>query len=514
MDEISASTERMLIEVYSPFMGRTHITTSCLPSDMQFPSYKGDTLDETTIARELARAVSLHRDSMNQFRALRAIYKGNQSILDRVQTDDMRSNNKIVLNYAQAFTRDIVGYTYSSGTSYSARTPDKTDEVQELDGILQEQFITAVRKAAADDQSIGGHGYVEVLSQDDGDSPLQVVHLQPDNTEVVYSEYNPNLRVFAWNSYEATIDNKKVTLYNVYTNKRIYTVSSTGSQFSDPLPFVLNNGVTQTVLPFQPNPMGAIPIIEYRNNQFNIGDWECAISLFEALNNVASDSVNDVENIVKSILCVFGVDPDSVNIDKNKKGGFMLLFPNTGGVQQDAKFISQPLDGASVDLLRSYLSEAMMFITGIPSRDTGVSGSDTGVSAQARTGANDIETVAANKVMFTKMAERQLLRTVLSVLHSKGRLTNLVSSDVDIEIPRSKLNGVQSRVQSMAQLYGIGVDPVDVAKLGDLTTDLTGFVKRWQDNLAKQTAAQTAQTVGTTAETPVNSTTEDTANVQ
>lgn len=92
------------------------------------------------------------------------------------------------MNYAQAFTRDIVGYTYSSGTSYSARTPDKTDEVQELDGTAGAIYYCRA-KSAADDQFIGGHGYVEVLSQDDGDSPLQVVHLQPDNTEVVYSEH-------------------------------------------------------------------------------------------------------------------------------------------------------------------------------------------------------------------------------------------------------------------------------------------------------------------------------------
>lgn len=37
------------------YTGRKKALTGCLPAEMQFPGYVGDTLDETTIAREVAR---------------------------------------------------------------------------------------------------------------------------------------------------------------------------------------------------------------------------------------------------------------------------------------------------------------------------------------------------------------------------------------------------------------------------------------------------------------------------
>ena len=130
--------------------------------------------------------------------------------------------------------------------------------------------------------------------------------------------------------------------------------------------------------------------------------------------------------------------------------------------------------------LRSYLEEALKFVVGIPDRDTGQAGSDTGVSAQIRTGSGDLEIVAQNKCLYTEAAERRTLRIILKILELSGRSLGITDSDIDIEIPRSKTDNLQSKVQAGSTLYAMNINKADIAKAMDLSTDLAGFIARWE----------------------------------
>ena len=56
----------------------------------------------------------------------------------------------------------------------------------------------------------------------------------------------------------------------------------------------------------EPHNLGQIPIIEYRNNHFAIGDYEQQISLIDAYNSLMGNRVNDKEQAVESILVLYG----------------------------------------------------------------------------------------------------------------------------------------------------------------------------------------------------------------
>ena len=52
-----------------------------------------------------------------------------------------------------------------------------------------------------------------------------------------------------------------------------------------------------------------------------MGDFEVAISVLNALNQIASDSVNDVENVIKSLLVIINSELDqdvAANAKKNR----------------------------------------------------------------------------------------------------------------------------------------------------------------------------------------------------
>ncbi len=468
-----------------PLCGRTRILTGCLPAEMQFSGYIGDTLDSRTLPGELSRALSIHQENAAAFDWLERYYLGDQPILHRDKGDRM-VNNRVVVNYAQAFTRDIVGYTYAKGIQYVAEDPVFTGDVQIINRMMRSEYKDAVLKTLADHQSIGGIAYLGILPDaiEKNDVPFELVPLHPRSTEVVYSAYNQNAPVFAWTSYEARKDGETCYVYQVWTRRRAYTfrARSEGSVKAEDL-------VSDT-----PHILGEIPIIAYPNNEFLLGDWECAVSLMDAMNSVSSDSVNDVEQTILSYLVLMGVDVDEDGLKWAKKNRILSL-PPTQGSAVDAKFISAQLDGNGVQLLRTYLEQALKFVVGIPDRDVGQGGSDTGAGAEVRTGSGDLEIVARNKAKFTEMAERRLLRIALWLLSPRYVSPELKPWNIGVEIPRNKMANAQSKAQTGQILHNMGLAPADIVQVMDLSTDYAGTVKRWVENLKSQAAQAPDETI-------------------
>ena len=64
------------------------------------------------------------------------------------------------------------------------------------------------------------------------------------------------------------------------------------------------------------NLFGAVPIIEYRNNEERQGDFEQLISLIDAYNLLQTDRISDKEAFVDALLVTFGFGLDTDEDDK------------------------------------------------------------------------------------------------------------------------------------------------------------------------------------------------------
>lgn len=405
---------------------------------------------------------------------------------------DRRVDNRVVVNFAQAFTRDITGYSYGNGIQYVARDAGKLKAVQRLNDMITAENKNAVNKSMGDNQSIGGRGFIAVLpdSLERNGVPFEFLDLDPETTEVVYSTYNNNVPVFAYTWFVGTKEGKKLYVWKVWTATRCYTVTSSDAALKRNVAVAINVlelNDEKIALPYTPNLIGEIPIVEYRNNQFGLGDWECAVPLFDAINNMASDSLNDVEQAVVSYLALFGVELNTSDKDAMEalRKNRIMVFNGVPGINQDAKFVTSQLDGESATQLRAYFESALKVVVGIPDRDTGQAGSDTGVSAQIRTGSGDLEIVAQNKCLYTVAAERRTLKIILRILELKGQGLGITESDIDVEIPRNKTDNLQSKVQAGATMHSMGMAKVDIVKAMDLTTDMAGMVTRWEEESKK-----------------------------
>lgn len=463
--------------------GRRVITTSLLPDNMQPLGFVGKTLNRDTLVDDLNHALMDHQRNAFECHRLSEIHRGKQSILSR--TRDSRVNNRVVINYAQAFTRDIVGYTYGKPIQYVPRKSKFSKEVDLLNDFMAAEEKFSLDCEIANTQSITGTAYRAIMPDILRDEvPFELITLEPDRTFVAYSSFNRNRPVYGYTRCDIRDAGGKVEyIHQIYTNNTCY-VYWNKTKFGVKAEDFKSESL---------HALGSVPIIEYPNNQWRIGDWECCVGLFDAINSLASDSINDVEQTVLSYLAIFGVEVEEAKKQGIQSGNTrVLVFPGTPGVNQDAKFLTAQLDGQSSQLLRSYLEEALRTVVGVPDRKTrGGGGGDTGDAVKLRDGWADMEVVARNKETFTSTAERRMLKIALNILSPKYVPQEMSVTDVDIKFSRNKTDNLQTKVQSFATLISTKkISPVDALSIVDITTDEAEIVKKGEEYWDSQQEAE------------------------
>lgn len=434
---------------------------------LDYPEVTSENLFEV-----MQKALGIHSNNRNDCEYLINYFLGNQDILNRTPSNTSNINNKTVVNFAFPITREIVGYTYGSPTEFIPKDMDYQKDVSKLADIYNYEDSHAVDTCSGIYASICGVAYMITLPSKDiskdmtPDVPLIHDYLDPRNTFVVQSTDVGNPTILSCNYVINRVTGKKD--YTCYTNKFKF-------EFSNMNPDTLKVSI---------NPIGINPITMVENSIFLTGDWEQAISVMNAQNQVTSDSLNDIEGTIKSLLVILGAefsDEDDADIKKVKEQRVLTLTKAVSeGGSLDAKFISPKLDSVSVENIRDYLEEARNIITGIPDRSANSSGGDTGMAVLNRDGWTDIEIVARLKEMFYKKAKKQQLSVGIQILKKLGLIRDDLSVlDIDISVGRHTTDNLQTKTQAFSALVKTGeLATIDALELSCLTNKSREVVER------------------------------------
>ena len=428
-------------------------------------------INKDTIIQILFDAMNIHRLNVIDMKYLIGYYQGQQKILSRNAPSTSEINNKIVLNYAYSSVRDIIGYTFGKPIQIIPRKTKYRSDIEKLTDIFEYENSSTVDNEAATFAGICGMSYICTLPSKELDSdympdiPISINNLDPLTTFVVQSNKigNPvRLSCTYWTD-------KKNTYFTVFTDTQIFYIKSVGNGTLSGT----KNEIIEDV-----NILGLNPIQRIRNNEFIMGDFEVAISVLDALNQIASDSVNDIENVIKSLLVIINSElEDTDSIKKNR----VLELLGAPGANVDAKFLYQQIDSMGINNLREYLEEAYKIIIGIPDRKTrGGGGGDTGDAVKLRDGWADIEIVARIKENYFKIAKKKQIAVAIKILQLLG-ITNLElkTIDIDVKFTRNKNDNLQTKAQSYSTLIGTKtLHPADALEISDMTTDITEVIKR------------------------------------
>lgn len=415
----------------------------------------------------LGKCLSTHASNKSDCQYLIDYFLGKQDILTRGESKTSTINNKTVVNYAYPITREIVGYTFGNPIELVQKDIKYLEDVNKLSSIYDYEDAYYVDICTAIFDSICGVAYQMTLpssminKDDTPDVPIRYMCLDPRYTFVAFSNSTGNPQLL---SGQITVDENGLESYVLYTDDNVFRIDFDGS------------------ISVSKNVIGLNPITMVENSIFLTGDWEQAISVLNATNQVTSDALNDIEGTIKSLLVVLGAefdDDDNATLKKIKEDRVLTLTNATGG-NLDAKFISPQLDSTSVQNIREYLEDARNIITGIPDRENNGGGGDTGTAVLNRNGWTDIEIVAKLKELFFKKGKKKQLAIGIQIL----KILDMLSSDfsvinVDPVIGRHTTDNLQTKTQAFATLVATGeLATIDCLEFSGLTNRVREVVER------------------------------------
>ena len=384
----------------------------------------------------LERARYEHEKNRSEIDYLWRYYKGEQPILRRTKTIRPEINNRIVENRANEIVSFKVGYLVGEPIQYVGRTNKKATiaSITKLNNMMTCETKSSRDQEIVEWGMVCGTAYRIVLPKRplfDGDAPFKIRTLDPRDTMVVYSSGVDEEALLAA-KYARDEDDREVA--TVYTDTYIFEISE------------------REIKEIRENPLGHIPIIEYRANNARLGAFEVVLPLLDALNNVDSNRIDGIEQFVQAFVKFVNCDISTDEFTQLMQLGGLKL-KSVDGLPADADIVSSELNQTQTQTLKDDLYSAVLTIVGMPNRNGGSSTSDTGQAVYMRDGYAAAETSAKSSENMFRASEIQTLNIVLKICETDGVL-KLSPSDIETKFTRRNYDAIQSKAQTLTTMLG------------------------------------------------------------
>lgn len=404
------------------FTGRTVISTNA------------KSITRENLLTVLTQAKMSHSKNKGEIEYLFNYYKGKQPILDRKKEVRPDICNTVVVNRANEIVAFKTGYLCGEPIQYINRNGE--DSVTENINTLNE-YMFSEDKASQDEEivewgNICGTAYRLVLPDDRGEideAPFEMYTLDPRYAFVVYSNgigKKPLMGVIE------SQDENNVTHYSIYTEDKYF--------------HVLESSIVEET----PHILGMIPIFEYPANNARLGAFEIVLPLLDAINNVESNRLDGVEQIVQAFIKFINCD-----ITKDEYEAFLKMgaikVKSVDGAPADVGVVTTELNQDQTQTLSENLYNTVLTICGMPNRNGGNSTSDTGSAVLLRDGWSLAEARAKDSEHIFKRAEKQMLKLVLKICNTSGELA-LKLSDISLKFTRRNYENIQSKSQVLISM--------------------------------------------------------------
>jgi SPP1 family phage portal protein len=358
--------------------------------------------------------ISYNEQYKKRFEMLEHYYLGKHSILER-NKDDRLSNNKVVVNHAKYITDTNVGYLLGNPVDYLVNDGYDIDPV--LDAY-KKQTINDLDSEIAKDVSVFGMQYEYVYANENAEP--RSCEVDNKNTIIVYDdtvEHNKLFGLIYRPIYEGTTFKYWEIIYVDKRVKRVY------KSYSKRL---------QQVGTEEPHAFGDVPLICYKNNPEIIGDYEPVISLIDAYNLLQSDRINDKEQLVDAILCLYGMDFDAEQAETLRESRMLANIPADGRVE----YLVKTLQEGDVDVLRRNIESDIHKISMVPNMsDENFVGNSSGVAIRYKLLA--FEQNIKNKERYMEKGLMERFKLYNHFLFTQSKMAIVPIEEVDATFKRN-----------------------------------------------------------------------------
>ncbi len=374
---------------------------------------------------------------------LKEYYRGNHAILHRVKDTRGAANQRVAANWAKYIT--TVSSSYLLGNPVTYDTKPEYDISPVLDGYRR-QHISSVDAQLGVDASICGVGVEHVYVDENGEPHSTAI--SQGTAFVVYDDTVLHRKLLGIHYYEQRDLSGAVCGYGVTAADHQWVYHYAGRELSalDPV------GAPEE------HYFGAVPFIEYRNNEERQGDFEQQISLIDAYNTLMSDRVNDKVQFVDAFLLLLGIDIDSEQAKKLREEKILM-----GDVDAKAQYLSKVLSESDVEVLKKALKDDIFATSMVPDlSDENFGNNTSGVAIKYKLLVFEQMTLGKERLFEEGLRER--LSMYIHFYSIKCNMQEVPVHEIDVHFKRnlpanelelSQIVGNLSGIASTETLLGI-----------------------------------------------------------
>ena len=219
------------------------------------------------------------------------------------------------------------------------------------------------------------------------------------------------------------------------------------------------------------------PIVMYKNNDNNFGDYEPACEILSAYSKTYSLGIDDFSGIANAILAFFNVDLPEEEREKLNRTRVVSLM----GENSDAKYIYKKLDSSSFKALQEALRGEYYAITNVPDFTDLASYNKSGSAIAFKM--LGIENIRLNKSAYFEQGMRKRWDIIASYV---GKQFEIKQGDMEFHFYNNLPNNVTADLE-YAELVERGMMSKETAfKRMETITDVEGELKRIEAEARKR----------------------------
>lgn len=417
-------------------------------------TYDKERLDGLSSSDVLQLIAKHQEQAVPDFEKNMDYYLGQHEILNSTRPDSAADapNAQPVCNHAKDIADTASGYFLGNPITYKL-IGDFADDKQKLEAF--DAFLALMDEATCDDDdqenalmlSICGKTYEYTYTAEE-EAMLREKPIDPQNAFIVYDqsiEHTPLFGVYYYQK-DSDLDSQEEEEEDL-----IYFMVMTDAELRY---YTAEAGSEEDVEPdeVRPHNLGQIPLIEYKNNRFAIGDFFQQIGLIDAYNTMTADRINDKEQFIDAILAIYGTilgdtAEESQQAMEDLKENKLLELP----IDAKAEYLVRQLDESGMETLRQALKEDIYTFSHVPNlTDENFVGNSSGVAMEYKL--LGLEMLTKIKERWYRRGLRDRLKLFCHFLFLKGY--NLEPGDIEVVFSRSLPKNLLELSQIIANLDG------------------------------------------------------------
>ena len=380
--------------------------------------------------------------------------------------DDSAINNVVSTPYLYEMVCFKSGYAFGNAKEYVQTEQDQSNELQFLNRYSRDANEKEIDKNVAVYNYATGAGYYFIEPRSDEfdaefEAPYVIYSKKPDTCAKIYSSYNGEPELF--DILVTEIDDSH-TVVSIYLPNEYREYESS------------NGFLTLTERPEKRHARAVykmLPLVEKYANESRIGIVEIGQSLQDAIDQLNSNQLDNVEDLVNELLIFMNTalgknqDEEAEFLRNAKANGVIVLNDRNPEIKADVKTITQKLDYNGIITIINNMKRDLFDSCGvpIPSSEQSSGGSKTGAVEKGNGYDNAYNRILDDYNSFEK-ADREVLKRKLFICKnfSNSKVNDLYASDIDIRYNPNMTDNMLTKSQSYVNFVTNGVPPVIAAR--------------------------------------------------